>query len=187
MAIERQPKEIRLTGIHIDLIDQTVTLDAQDGRKAKLSFGQPASLFQSHLPPRTEPDTPDELVDVGGDGWPEPGADAQESREKQQTVVVSGRLQTHPKPGRPDRQGRPTAWARFAVQEMDADQAHLYSATFYRATTAIALELPRGAQVTLEGYPRAGDAAKKRLDTLSVIAVHEYAGKQTTQAGEGVT
>jgi len=186
MAIERQPKDIRLTGIHIDLLDHIVTLEAQDGRKAKLSFAQPTTLFQRSIPP-TEPDTADELVDDSDSSWPESDAAPQESREKQRTVVLLGRLQTKPKAGRPDRQGRPTAWARLAVEEEDAGQAHLYSATFYRASTAIAVALPRGAQVTLEGYPRAGDAAKKRLDTLSVIALHEYPGKPTTSAGEGVT
>ena len=187
MPIERQPSDIRLTGIHIDLIDQIVTLQAQDGRRAKLSFGQPTTLFDAHARPMVGPDTPEELVAGGDDGWPEPDQASQETREKQQTLILSGRLRAQPKAGRPDRQGRPTAWARLAVQEEGADQAHLYSATFYQATTAIALGLPKGAQVTLEGYPHTGDAAKKRLDTLSVIALHEYPGKPTMQVGEGVT
>ena len=188
MSIERQPRDIRLTGIHIDLVDQIVTLRAQDGRRAKLSFGQPTALFETKPPPLTEPDTPDELVaDDGDHGWPEPDSAPQQSREKQQTILLSGHLRSQPKAGRPDRQGRPTAWARLAVQEEGIDQAHLYSATFYQATTAIALGLLKGAQVTLEGYPHAGDPAKKRLDSLSVVALHEYPGKPTTQVGEGVT
>jgi hypothetical protein len=188
MPNERQPNDIRLTGIHIDLVDQIVTLEAQDGRRAKLSFGQPTTILGAHPPLPTGGDTPDELVaDDGDTGWLEPDSLPQESRERQRTLILSGRLRSQPKAGRPDRQGRPTAWARLAVQDEGADQPHLYSATFYRATTAIALGLPRGAQVTLEGYPHAGDLAKKRLDTLAVIALHEYPGKPTKQTGEGVT
>jgi hypothetical protein len=187
MSIERQPKDLRLTGIHIDLVDHIVTLEAQDGRRAKLSFGHPTSLSEAHARPPAASDTPAELVDDGQQGWPEADSAPQESREKQQTVVVSGRLRTQPKAGRTDRQGRPTAWARLAVQDEGADQAHLFSATFYRASTAIALGLPRGAEVTVEGYPRAGDAATKRLDTLAVLVMHQYPGKPITQAGKGVT
>jgi hypothetical protein len=187
MSSERQPKDIRLTGIHIDLIDQVVTLEAQDGRKARLSFGQPTTLFETHPRPPTEADTPDELVSDDESGWSEPDSVRQRSPEQQQTVVLNGQLRTQPKAGRPDRQGRPTAWARLAVSEEGAELAHLYTATFYRATTAIALRLSKGSQLTVEGYPHAGDATKKRLDTLSVIALHEYPGRPNKQGGEGVT
>jgi hypothetical protein len=180
MTPERQP-DIRLTGIHINLVEQVVTLEAEDGRKARLGFS-PAG---NPLP--AEGETLEALVAEDEDvGWqPEPSP--VEQRERQQTIVVSGQLRSQPKPGRPDRQGRPTAWARLAVQEAGSDQAHLYSATFYRATTAIALGLPRGADVTVEGYPRAGDQADKRLDTFAVLALHQYPGKPSKQVGEGVT
>jgi hypothetical protein len=181
MAKEGQPDPLRLTGIHINFVDSVVTLEAQNGRRARLSFAP----TDSSLPPA--PDTPEELVTDGESGWPEPDPAPQELREKQHTVTLSGRLRTKPRGGRPDRQGRPTAWAQLAVQEEGADQAHLYSATFYRATTAIALGLPRGAEVTVEGYSRAGDPASNRLDGLAVLVLHQYPGKPTKQAGKGVT
>jgi len=188
MSNERQPKDIRLTGIHIDLVDQIVTLEAQDGRRAKLSFGQPTTLFKAHPQPPSESDTPAEFVADDETGWPEPDAAPQAAQEKPQPVTLSGRLRTKPKAGRPDRQGRPTAWARLAVQEEGTEQAHLYTATFYRTTTAIALGLPKDSQLTVEGYPRVGDATKQRLDTLAVLVLHQYPGKPSKPlAGEGVT
>jgi hypothetical protein len=65
-----------------------------------------------------------------------------------------------------------------------AEKAHLYSATFHRNTAAVALRLEKGAQLTVEGYPHAGDAARKRMDTFSVIAVHRYPGKQKNRQRE---
>jgi hypothetical protein len=181
MTKEGQPDPLRLTGIHINFVDAVVTLEAQNGRKARLSFASAATT----LSPAS--DTPEELAAPGESGWPEQDPALQESHEKQQTVTLSGRLRTKPKGGHPDRQGRPTAWAQLAVQEEGADQAHLYSATFYRATAAIALGLPRGAEVTVAGYPRAGDPASKRLDALAILVLHQYPGKPTKQAGKGVT
>jgi hypothetical protein len=180
MTPERQP-DIRLTGIHINLVEQVVTLEAEDGRRARLGFA-PAGF---PLPAGGE--TLEALVaEDEGDGWHAESSPV-EQRERQQTIVVSGQLRSQPKPGRPDRQGRPTAWAHLAVQAADSDQAHLYSATFYRATTAIALGLPRGADVTVEGYLRAGDQATDRLDTLAVLALHQYPGKPSRPVGERVT
>jgi hypothetical protein len=191
MAPERQPEEIRLTAIHINLVDHVVTLDAQDGRKAKLAFGEPHTLFEAHSQqqpaPLTESDTPDELVaEPEEDAWDEPVPVQVEQREKQETVVLTGRLRTKPKAGRPDSQGRATAWARLAVHEEGTDQAQLYSATFHRHTAAITLGLSRGDQVTVEGYPHEGDAARNRLDTLSVIALHHYPGKPEGQRRKAV-
>jgi hypothetical protein len=200
MTPERQPAEIRLTGMHINLVDRIVTLEAQDGRKARLSFGEPQTLFQAGAEQQAalpiEAATPDELVaEPEEEAWeeppaataPSPEADAApDRREQQPTVVLSGRLRTKPREGRPDNQGRPTAWARLAVHEEGAEQAHLYSATFHRHTAAIALGLDRGAQLTVEGYPHAGDAARKRLDTLSVIALHQYPGKPESQKRRAV-
>jgi hypothetical protein len=180
MTPERQP-DIRLTGIHINLVEQVVTLEAEDGRKARLAFS-PAG---NPLP--AEGETLEALVaEDENKGWHAEPSPA-EQRERQATIVVSGQLRSQPKAGRPDRQGRPTAWARLAVQEAGVEQAQLSSATFYRATTAIALKLPRGAEVSVEGYPRAGDQAKSRLDTLAVLALHQYPGKPSKSAGEGVT
>lgn len=182
MAPERQPSDIRLTGIHINLIDQVVTLEAADGKTAKLSFGQPKTLFEAHQ--ELIPQLPAEADEPAPE--PEVPATQPETREKQPTVVLSGRLRTKPKEGRPDNQGRATAWGRLAVHEDGAEQAHLFSATFHRRTAAIALGLDRGAQLTVEGYPHAGDAARKRLDTLSVIAVHQYPGKPESQRRRAV-
>lgn len=85
------------------------------------------------------------------------------------TVTLTGRLTTKPKPGRPDRSGNRTAYARFAAHA-EGEQAHDYIATFHRQTAQLALSLARGAQVTVEGYPHAS-GSEKRMDTLSVFRI----------------
>ena len=177
MAPERQP-DIRLTGIHIDLVDRVVTLDAEDGRKARVSFGQQRTSpvdTSEHLTIAPESDTPDELTAEDDHSWEElmPPASLKsppplaaepsaETRERHQTTVLSGSLRTQPKAGPPDRQGNPTAWARLAVHEEDSEQERVFSATFHRDSTAAALALTKGAQITVEGYPHLGDPSRKR-------------------------
>jgi len=194
MAPERQP-DIRLTGIHIDLVDRVVILDAEDGRKAKLSFGEPAPT-----PPALadhDADNPDESTADDDYVWEEtmapeaasqspgqPPTPASESREKQQTTTLTGNLRTQPRSGRPDSQGRPTAWARFAAE--DSEQDRVYSATFHRAAAPLALSLTKGAQLTIEGYLHPADPARKQPGRLSVIVVHNYPGKAASPAEKGV-
>jgi len=98
--------------------------------------------------------------------------------EKPKTVTLQGRLKSKPISGRPDRNDKPTAWARFAAHEDGLEQAHLYSTTFHRHTAEIALRLDAGAPLTLQGYPHEpGDATSKRMDRLSVINLLDYPGK----------
>jgi hypothetical protein len=196
MAPERRPGDIRLIGIHINLIDCVVTLDTEDGRKAKLSFGEPKILPARQ--PNFPSDTPDELAAEDDSAWEammppasvasalEPST-AAESRERQQTVVLTGSLRTQPKAGRPDSRGRPTVWARLAVHDEGSEQDRVYSATFYRDSTAVTLGLAKGAQITVEGFPHVGDPSRKRPDRLSVIALHDYPGKVAEKPQRGVT
>lgn len=178
MAPERDSAPIELTGIHIDLIDCVVTLESNDGRRAKLSFGSPSTLYEAPLPAPAlggeeapEPESPE---------VPEPALAAK--KEVEPTVVVTGRLQAAPKAGRQDGRGKPTAWAPLAIHEDAADQAHLYGATFHRHTAALALGLEGGSQITVEGYPHpTWDPSGKRMDTFSVINLLEYPGKPDPQ------
>jgi len=160
-----------LTGIHINLVDHVVTLEAQDGRRAQLSFVDSASILAA------QDDTPPALETEADVTPPASELPTTENRERQHTSVIRGRLRTKPKEGKPDTRGNPTAWARLAVHEEGSDTARLYSATFHRKTAEIALGLSRGAQLTVEGYSHAGDPEQKRMDTFSVIAVHQYPGK----------
>jgi hypothetical protein len=178
MTPERGSAPIELKGIHIDLVDRVVTLESNDGRRAKLSFGAPATLYEPPFP----------AADVANEEPPEPessGLDQTanaERKESEPTVVVTGSLRSAPKAGRQDSRGRPTAWAAFAAHQDGADDAHLYGATFHRHTAAIALALESGTQITAEGYPHTNwDPAGKRMDTFSVVNLLDYPGKPIKQ------
>jgi len=105
-----------------------------------------------------------------------PSGEDRETKEKSPTVVVSGRIKTKVREGKPDRNGKPTAWGRIAVHEEGRSEAHLYLATFHRHTTRIALGLSVEAPITAEGYPHPAKEEGK-LDTFSVINLHNYPGK----------
>jgi len=100
--------------------------------------------------------------------------------EKSSTVVVSGRLKTKVKEGKPDRKGKPTAWGKLAVYEEGARDAHLYLASFHRHTTIIALGLAVEDHITAEGYPHPAKEEGK-LDTFSVINLRQYPGKESKE------
>jgi hypothetical protein len=190
MSQEHESRPI--TGIHINLQDISLTLESDGHPVATLTFS-PHGTLSFH------PSSHTAEIQSGDDTLEEPGgsngdaaasganaepADAVEdaaagkSKEKAQTVVVTGRLKSQPQAGRPDRRGKPTAWARFATHEDGNPDAHLYLATFHRHTTRIALSLPQGAPITAEGYAHpADDPSGKRTDTFSIINLLAYPGK----------
>ncbi len=95
--------------------------------------------------------------------------------EAQKTVTMSGRLKTAPRPGRPDRSGNATTYARFAAHVDGEDDAHDYVATFHRHTAPLALRLRKEDQITVEGYPHQS-SGERRLDTFSVVNLVRYPG-----------
>jgi hypothetical protein len=101
------------------------------------------------------------------------------AQEKNPTLVVPGRLQTKPQDGRPDRQGKPTAWAHLLGHIEGRDGATLLSTSFHGRTREIALALDKGDQITAQGYIhwRRVDAPEDRLSTFSVIHLLSYPGK----------
>ncbi len=107
---------------------------------------------------------------------------------KSPTVVIAGRLQTQPAEGRPDRQGKPTAWARFLGHIPDQEGATLLSTSFHGTAREIALGLPKDAQITAQGYLHLrddADAQSRRLSSFSVIHLISYPGKpRTPHAGD---
>ncbi len=55
----------------------------------------------------------------------------------------------------------------------------MYSATFHKHAAEIALRLPAESSLTAQGYPHLNeDPASKRMDTLSVINLLNYPGKE---------
>lgn len=173
-------QSVPVDSIHIDIRDHSITFEGRKGIIARLLFSD-AVYFQT--PTESPPEaliSPDE-----GESSPQTLEDeasavveATALPETAQPVVLSGRLKSQPREGRPDSRGRPTAWTRLAVHEDDRPDAHLYSATFHRGSARIALRLAADAAITVEGYPHlSSDPSAGRLDTLSVFRVLDYPDK----------
>ena len=168
MAREQEPP--RLKGIHLDLTEQLVTLEAEDGRVARYAFAPSATPSDAPQLPATF-ETP----------LPQTAASAEERApqtkpEKEAKTTLSGRLNTQPKQGRPDRSGRPTAVALLVGHREEDDDWHPYLATFHRQTARIALGLTGGTHLTVEGYIHER-SAPTRYDTISVVNIAHYEGK----------
>lgn len=167
MSAEQSPEQSRLTHIHIDLNERSMVFEAADQRATKLTFTPEGVIYESRdavLPLPAHEDL------VGS-------AATEDTPEREPTVQLSGRLKSVPREGRVDGAGNPTAWARFAAHEEGSDEAHVYLATFHRHTKNIALTLPINAPLTVEGYPHVNEI-EGRLDTLSVVSIVNYPGKQ---------
>lgn len=180
VAQESEPKSIPITAIRIDLREHSVTLEAPDGPLAKLAFSKGTILFQGSL---LQPPHDSSAVETTA-SEDEASAEPQPRPERGTPVILSGRLKSRPRPGRPDAQRLPTAWARLAVHEENRAQAHVYSATFHRASALVALRLALNAPVTVEGYPHtSNDPEGKRLDTLSVFRFINHPADRPQQSG----
>jgi hypothetical protein len=168
---------IPFTDIHINLTAQTIILKKEDEVVATL-------VFQGKLPtegiiffpsqPQTLPATTEAIAQGAGEMSPAFRSDAAKEREK--TITLSGKLKSQPKPGKPDRSGKPTAYADFAAHVDGEEKAHGYVATFHRHTRDIAATLPKEAQITVTGYPHPSNSPKRK-DTFSVVNIVDYPGK----------
>ena len=99
MPTEREG--IPLTAIHLNLADQSITLEAQDQTVATITFSTGTIYFQTATVPTEHTQEPPALPS------------SSESREKD-LATLTGKLKTKPKEGRPDGKGHPTTWARLA-------------------------------------------------------------------------
>jgi len=161
--MEREQISRRVTAIHIDLDQRSVALD-----------------FEGADAPTVVVDGGDFVAAVSADAAPVPpqpsAVEAGATPENDTAVVLTGHLRALAKEGRPDRNGKPTAWAPFLGKAGDEEQPEAYSATFYRGAAPIALSLAKGAHLTVRGFVRpSGDPAKN--DWLSVVGVLNYPGK----------
>jgi hypothetical protein len=188
MATEHDHGPVPLRKIHIDidLASRAVTFGfAAEGLPVTRLTLSPAGILYQLIglsarsdQPGDEPIAPPEAaVALAGEGLASDEAKGA-AKPKDLTVALTGRLKSQPKEGRPDNQGHPTAYARFAAHEEGAESGHLYLATFHRASRRIALGLAADDQITVEGYPHpSDDPSGKRLDTLSVFRFLNYPGK----------
>lgn len=163
MSLEQSGDTEPLRHIHVDLAEHTITLQAASGQATRFSFRLDGIFYQLLQLPA------DRLV---------AGDEADEAApEREPTVILSGKLKSAPREGRPDSSGLPTAWARFAAHDPASRHARLYLATFHRHTADIALGLPAEVSLTVEGYPHQSRQAG-RLDTLSVVHLIRYPGQE---------
>jgi hypothetical protein len=177
MAKEAEGVGIPFTDIHINLTDQTITLKKDEEVVATLIFeGKLPAAGVIFFPNRLQPlpasaeSVPQAMEPVS----PTPASEA--AKEKEKTMTLSGKLKSKAQPGKPDRSGKPTAYADFAAHVEGEKDAHYYVATFHRHTREIALKLPKEAPITVTGYPHPS-TSPKRTDTFSVVNIVEYPGK----------
>lgn len=165
MPKEHQP--LSLSAIHIDLESRSVLFESDGETVGHLTLSEDGMVFlagsTASPPANTTPDT-------------RPAKDAPSSKERDETIVLSGRLRADPKEGRPDRSGNPTAWAPFAARPQEGEEPQVYSATFHRRTVPLVLKLSKGAAITVRGFARESDDPE-RMDYLSVVGLLDYPGK----------
>ena len=172
---QRSGESVPLKAIHI-------VLEATDGRLTKLTFTPDGSFdLVSQITrfagvPITERSV-ERLTDdvVGG---PQPQAETQPTptKEKSPTTVIPGTLHSKPVEGLPDRNKKPTAYARMLGHLEGEEGAVLLSTSFHGRTREIALGLPEGSHITAQGYlHRSQDP--ERMPTFSVIHLLQYPGK----------
>jgi hypothetical protein len=182
MSKEGEAVGIPFTDIHINLTDQTITLKKEEEVVATL-------VFEGKLPAagviffgnqqQALPDSPfDSEAEVSVSPTSASGSltSSDAAKEQEKTVTLTGKLKSLPKAGKPDRSGKPTAYADFAAHVDGEEQAHYYKATFHRRTRDIALKLPVEAQITVFGYPHPRQS-ERSTDTFSVVNIVDYPGK----------
>ena len=177
MEREHKPVVTPLTGIHIDLEERTIEFENRYGTVARLLFRGETVLFEgipvlvAGLRGRSPGDADDESVtpEVASPAGIHAAAGAEVETEVA-TITVSGTLLTQPRPGRVDKNQKPTAWAKLAVPTTTGGEPEVYLATFHNHTRAAALTLGAGSALTVEGYLHPPHRPK-RLATFSVMAL----------------
>jgi hypothetical protein len=181
MAKEAEGVGIPFTDIHINLQEQTITLKKEEEVVATLVFaGKLPAAGVIFFPSQEQPlPVTTEATSAVAEALPqalEPVSPASPAKEREKTITLSGKLKSQPKPGKPDRSGKPTAFADFAAHVEGEKDAHYYVATFHRHTRDIAAKLPTEAPITVTGYPHPSHSPQRK-DTFSVVNIVEYPGK----------
>jgi hypothetical protein len=105
-----------------------------------------------------------------------PETPAASAKKRDNQFLLTGRLKTKPRDGKPDGSGKPTAWARFAAHLDGREEAWMLSTSFLRAKRAVALGLESGEQITVEGYVNKNPDPEK-MDRYNVFRFINYRGK----------
>jgi hypothetical protein len=176
VTLERDSISRSVTGIHVDLVARSVALDVEGEDEARVIVDHGALME-----PDAQAETPETAQTADGIETPAPP-------ETEAAVVLTGHLRAVPREGRPDRNGKPTAWAPFLGKTETEEKPRAYAATFYRSAAPIALSLGKGADLTVRGFVRPSNDPEKN-DWLSVVGVLNYPGKpgrpEPTEEGSG--
>lgn len=182
MSQEQENRRIPLVGIYINLEQRSIVFVAADKSATRLIYSPQGILYELIGKPAAGPAPAEELLEKAEAGT-HPTVDVAsavvERKEKTPTVVLPGKLQTRPKEGNPDRQGKPTAWAQLLAHVEGREGATLLSTSFHGKAGEIALALSAGDHITAQGYLhlRPEDPVNPRLSTFSVVHLLEYPGK----------
>src|SRR5687768_8403605 len=128
-----QERGVPLKAIHI-------VLEAVDGRLTKLSFTPSGSFdFVSQIAAFsgasiTERSVERLTAEAETHSQPQGSPEATRSKERTPTTVIPGKLQNKPVEGRPDRHGKPTAYARMLGHLEGEEGALLLSTSFHGRT-----------------------------------------------------
>jgi hypothetical protein len=108
--LSEQEEYLHLRSIHVDLQERSITFEAEDATATRLVLTPQGILYQLlGASPIAERMT-DRLISEA-DPEPSAGPDSTAAKQKNSSVVLTGKLKTEPKPGRNDAQGHATAWA----------------------------------------------------------------------------
>lgn len=171
---DQEPDPLKLRSIKLDFEKKRVQIELTDATALRFDFTPQGILAEWLQPPTiTTARAVEQLVE------PAEAEAVADDKEKTPPVTLTGRLKAQPRPGRPDGNDRPTAWAMLAVHEEGNPTAKMYSTTFHRHTRAIALSLEANARITASGYvhPNEDPDRPNRSDSFRVFNLVDYPGK----------
>jgi hypothetical protein len=178
---EKQPDPQRLRSIKLDLEKCYLQIESTEATILRLSLTPRGIAWELLQPPTiTTARAVEHLVETAEAQAEAESAAPAEDKEKPTVYTFTGKIKGQVREGRPDPQGKKTAWARFAVHEEGQEQARMLSADFRRHTANIALTLPADAQITASGYIRQSEDPS-RMDTFYVFQLVNYPGKTPSQ------
>lgn len=180
---EGQPNPQRLKSIKLDLEKRYLQIESTDAVAIRLSLTPQGIAWELLQPPTiTTARAVDRLIETAEAQPVAEAAIPTEGKEKSTIYTYTGKIKGQVREGRPDPQGKKTAWARFAVHEEGQEEARMLSADFRRHTANLALSLPADAQITAQGYIRLSEDPK-RMDSYYIFNLVNYPGKPPKQEG----
>src|SRR4051812_42856415 len=132
-------QEHAVTHIRINIKEGFIETRTKDGSGIRQEFETGIAIQLTPFGKDGEGATRKALAASQAASEPAPLPDAQDQaseaaptrKEKTPATVIPGRLKNQPKEGRPDSNGKPTAWAHFLGHLEGVDGAVLISASFH--------------------------------------------------------